>query len=215
MSLDYVDEYIQKLSFAHEVVKLVKSGDRVVYGFGVCKSNELDRYLAMRKDELSSVRIICNDMSCDYFAREADPDKKHFQFYEGLCAGLREISMYEGGSKNRVAQTKDSGNIKLSGIKNKTLPNYIFMATVSPMNKDGYFWFGKGAPERRIFKKYYEVCKYVILEINERIVEGQSDECIHISDVDYIVGSQNAELLTVNSLAERGYSADKTRKTAG
>ncbi len=185
MSLKYADEYAQKFTFAQEAVKVIESGNRVIYAFGICSINELDRALAMRTDELYNVKIICNDISCGYYAMDADFTEEHFKFYEGIYQAVRESTFDEGRNKTPGKRT---------GRNN---PGHVFMATVSPMDKNGYLWFGSNAAEKHMFKKYYEIAEYVILEINERILEGSEpgQECIHISQADMIVGSNNDELL--------------------
>ncbi len=57
------------------------------------------------------------------------------------------------------------------------------------MDKNGYFWFSGGAAQKQDFRQCYEMAEYVILEINERILEGsdQEQECIHISQADMVV----------------------------
>ncbi len=191
MSLKYADEYARKFTFAEEAVKVIKSDDRVIYAFGICSINELDRALAMRRDELYNVKIVCNDISCGYYAMDADFTGEHFKFYEGICPGVRESSLHEGGTRKTSERTdNDSSDYDVRH-------GHVFMATVSPMDKNGYFWFGSNAAENWVFKKYYEMAEYVILEINERILESieAGQECIHISQADMIVGSNNDDLL--------------------
>ncbi len=191
MSLKYADEYARKFTFAENAVKVIESGNRVIYAFGICSINELDRALAMRRDELHDVKIICNDISCGYYAMDADFTRRHFIFHEGIYSGGRDNAFCEGGSKKEVRRkAKSSPNRDI-------LPGHVFMASVSPMDKNGYFWFGSKAPEQQMFKEYYEKAEYVILEINERILEGieAGQECIHISQANMIVGSNNEELL--------------------
>lgn len=191
MTLKYTDEYARKFTFAEEAVKAVKSGDRVIYAFGICSINELDRALAMRKNELAGVEIICNDITCGYYAMDADFSEEHFKFYEGMYPGKNEREkVHEGGTKGRSYP-------KFANSSKKDSSPHIFMATVSPMDKDGYFWFDSRVSQKHHFKPYYERADYVILEINERILEGnkKNQECIHISQTDMIVGSNNDELL--------------------
>ncbi|NLO20640.1 MAG: hypothetical protein GX119_01385 [Syntrophomonadaceae bacterium] len=191
MILKYTDEYARKFTFAEEAVKVVKSGDRVIYAFGICSINELDRALAMRKNELIRVEIICNDITCGYYAMDADFSEEHFKFYEGMNLRKREREkVHEGGTKGRSYPKLDH-----SPKQDSSAP--IFLATVSPMDKDGYFWFDSNLSQKNHFRPYYERAEYVILEINERILEGnkKNQECIHISQTDMIVGSNNDELL--------------------
>ncbi len=191
MTLKYTDEYARKFTFAEEAVKVVKSGDRVIYAFGVCSINELDRALAMRRDELVGVEIICNDITCGYYAMDADFSEEHFRFGEGIYPGQKERDkVHEGGIKGRNYPRFSNSNKEDSSAQ-------IFMATVSPMDKDGYFWFDSRVSQKHHFRAYYEKADYVILEINERILEDykKNQECIHISQTDMIVGSNNDELL--------------------
>jgi acyl-CoA hydrolase len=190
MSLKYADEYSRKFTFAEEAVKVIKSGDRVIYAFGVCSVNELDRALAARKNELQEVKVICNDISCRYYAMDSDISGNHFKFYEGICPGARESVRHEGGTINTDKP------LTRKYLKGGNSTGHIFMATVSPMDKNGHFWFGCSKSQKHNFRQYYEMAEYVILEINERILEGCKDqESIHISQVDKIVGSNNEELL--------------------
>lgn len=190
MGLKYADEYARKFTFAKEAVKVIESGNLVIYAFGICSINELDRALAKRKDELQNVKIICNDISCGYYAMDADSTGERFKFYEGICPGVRERFLREG---NKNEDTRTGKNSLDYGV----LPGHIFMATVSPMDKNGYFWFGSNGADKQIFNKYYERAELVILEINERIPEGRvpEQECIHISQADMIVGSNNDDLI--------------------
>ncbi len=206
MIQNYVEEYINKLTFADEAVKQIKSGDRVIYAFGVCSVNELDLALSLRKDELRDVVIICNDIhSCSYFSLEADTSGTHFRVYEriGTEGGNRYDRMYAGGEScpTGVCPKKRKGK----------QPRYIFMATVSPMDKDGYFWCGTHPGLKVILKEYLEMAECVILEINERIIEDQETDQgkIHISQVDSIVCSRNSSLIKNTPGAGLIYSGRK------
>ncbi len=202
MSLKYADQYASKFTFAEEAVKVIKYGNRVIYAFGICSINELDRALAMRKDEIFDVRIICNDINCGYYAMDADFTGEHFKFYKGISYGDRENALHVGTIRNHLNQTDQRGS------RFDVRPSQVFMATVSPMDKNGMFWFGSNAPESHIFQKYCQMAEYVILEINERILENidPSQECIHISQVDMIVGSNNDDLLQDKSQKYYSYA---------
>jgi acyl-CoA hydrolase len=187
MTLKYTDEYARKFTFAEEAVKVVKSGDRVIYAFGICSINELDRALAMRKDELLGVDIICNDLSCGYYTMDADFSEEHFRFFqeypevkERSDKGVINDSSSDRGSSKKVYR-----------------PSCIFMATVSPMDRNGLFWFDGQISWKHCFRQYCLMADCFILEVNERISQGSqaNQECINISKVDIIVPSNNDELI--------------------
>lgn len=205
MIQNYVEEYINKLTFADEAVKRIRSGDRVIYAFGVCSVNELDLALSLRKDELKDVVIICNDIhSCSYFSLEADTSGCHFRVYERI--GI------EGGNRYDRKFNGESVPCGVYPKKRKSKqPRYIFMATVSPMDKDGYFWCGTNSSLKVILREYLSMADCVILEINERIIEDQEtdQEKIHISQADCIVCSRNSSLIKSTPESETTYSGRK------
>jgi acyl-CoA hydrolase len=70
------------------------------------------------------------------------------------------------------------------------------MATVSPMDKHGYFSFGAGCPSAWAA---IERAQYVMVEVNTNMprVLGGNQESIHISQIDYVVESSNMPLPTI------------------
>lgn len=72
------------------------------------------------------------------------------------------------------------------------------MVSVAPMDKHGYFNFsvntGVAAPIARM-------ADIVIVEVNENLpqVRGGYDECIHISDVDYIVEGEHEPFVNMEA----------------
>ena len=75
----------------------------------------------------------------------------------------------------------------------------VVMVSVAPMDKHGYFNFsvntGVAAPIARM-------ADIVIVEVNENLpqVRGGYDECIHISDVDYIVEGEHEPFVNMEAL---------------
>jgi acyl-CoA hydrolase len=70
------------------------------------------------------------------------------------------------------------------------------MVKVAPMNAKGYFNFG---PSNSISKSIADHTKTVIVEVNDRVPYccGGLNESIHISEVDFIVESDNKPLISV------------------
>lgn len=193
--MDWTSEYKKKLVSADEAVKVVKSGDWIEYGFGTTSANELDQALAKRKDELWDVKIRVDLGAWPHYTIEADPTGEHFCWNSWHFGGLdrkyyKEGLMYYIPMKFHELPTM---------LRNDAERNNVFMGTVSPMDKHGYFSFGIAAPSNMAA---IENADYVILEVNNNMprVLGGNQECVHISMVDYVVESSNPPLPTIDEV---------------
>lgn len=188
MSIEYASEYAKKITFADEAVKLVLPGCSIRYAVGDCVVSELDVALARRKDELRKIKIYCDRFDHSYSVQEVDPDGKHFRFIENAST--------VSGSVDRLAKTGAEEDVPLADGGAQVIPCFIFMATVSPMNKDGYFWFARNDHVEKYLTEI-DMARYVILEINENIPDSGYGKAgpIHISRVDYVVPSRNSALI--------------------
>ncbi len=187
--MSWSNEYRNKLVSADEAVKVVKSGDWVEYGFGITAANELDQALARRKDELWDVKIRVDIGAWPHYTVDADPSGEHFCWNAWHFGGLDRKYYNEGLMYYIPMKFHELPTM----LRNDAIPNNVFMATVSPMDKHGYFSFGAGAPS---CMAAIENAEYVILEVNNNMprVLGGNQETIHISMVDYVVESSNQPL---------------------
>ncbi|MFZ5651365.1 MAG: acetyl-CoA hydrolase/transferase family protein [Bacillota bacterium] len=178
----YAEEYRSKLVKAEDAVKIIKSGDWVDFGTFQGQVVELDRALAARKDELKDVKIrsACRVAGPPAVAM-ADPTKETFVFNSGHFSILdRKVG--------------DFGLCYYVPLLFREVPNYyqydntvdVAMVAVTPMDRHGYFNFGLN---NVYTKKTCDLARHVIVEVNPNIpwVPGGNQECIHISEVDYIV----------------------------
>ncbi len=189
---NWLAEYNKKLVTAEEAVKVVKSGDWIEHAFGINGANELDAALAERKDELYNVNIRCDIGVWPHYTLEADPTGKHFYWNAWHFGGL-DRKYYDKGLLSYVPM-KFHECPELT--RNHASPPNVFMATVSPMDKHGYLNFGAGCPSAWAA---IEKADYVIVEINTNMprVLGGNQESIHISQVDYLVETNNDLLPTL------------------
>lgn len=185
MLKDFVSEYKAKLTTPDEAVKVVRSGDWIDYTSCLGKPVLLDRALAKRRDELYDVKIRGNLITGPIEAAECDESQEHFVYHSWHC------SSYE----RRLCDKGLCYYIPMVFHNNAAYYEYflkvnVVMVSVSPMDKHGYFNFsvntGVAAPITRM-------ADIVIVEVNENLpkVHGGYDECIHISDVDYIVEGEH------------------------
>lgn len=174
-------EYSQKLSFADKVVKLVASGNSIIYALGEFKSSELDIALARRVKELMNVKIYpVNNRIWHYDIHRVDPREIHFYF----------------DNRNFPRRVWESELLTKMGYDR--MPGFIFMAIVSPMDKDGNFWLPSGIIKQR-YQWEIEHAQYVILEINENVCHSKRDSnSIHINQVHYVVPSRNAPPINID-----------------
>ncbi len=190
--MSWMEEYKKKLVAADEAVKVVKSGDWVEHAFGVAGANELDAALARRVDELWDVKIRCDIGAWPHYTNEADPTGEHFYWNSWHCGGL-DRKYYNQGVLSYVPMKFHECPIM---TRKDAVPPNVFMATVSPMDKHGYFSFGAGCPSAWAA---IERAQYVMVEVNTNMprVLGGNQESIHISQIDYVVESSNMPLPTI------------------
>ncbi len=181
MPNNFLSEYQDKLRTPEEAVKVVKSGDWIDYTSCLGKPVLLDRALAKRKSELEDVKIRGNLMSGPLEVVEQDPEQEHFIYHSWHCSSY-ERQLCDKGLCYYIPMVFHNNAAYYEYFLNVN----VVMVSVSPMDKHGYFNFsvntGVAAPITRM-------ADIVIVEVNEHLpkVHGGYDECIHISDVDFIV----------------------------
>jgi butyryl-CoA:acetate CoA-transferase len=189
--VNYLDEYKRKLVSAAEAVKVVQSGDWIDYPLGICGANELEAALARRKEELWDVKFRAILSVWPNYCIQADPTGLHF------CWN----SWHFSGRERYYAQ---QGLVYYIPMKFNELPAMIFnlktdvfMATVAPMDKHGWFNFGAATAGSRASIRN---ARHVLVEVNTNMprVLGGNSEAVHISEVDYIYESSNPPLPSLN-----------------
>jgi len=189
MNERFKEEYKQKLVSMDEAVKVVRSGDWIEYAFGINGANELDRALSKRKDELLDVNIRCDIGIWPHYTNDVDSSGEHF-YWNSWHFGALDRKYYNQGTLSYIPMKFHECPQMTS---NDCIQNRVFMATVSPMDRHGYFSFGSGAPSSWAA---IENAESVILEVNTNMprVLGGNKENIHISQVNYVTESSNPPL---------------------
>ena len=182
---DFSAEYRSKLRTAEEAVGVVESGNWIDYTSTLGKPVLLDRALAKRKDELHDVKIRGNLIDGPIEVVEADPEQEHFIYHSWHCSAY-ERKLCDRGLCYYIPMVFSNNAAYYEFFLNVN----VAMVSVSPMDRHGYFNFsvntGVAAPITRM-------ADIVIVEVNENMpkVHGGYDECIHISEVDYIVEGEH------------------------
>lgn len=181
MFLSFKDEYKRKLRTPEEAVSVVKSGDWIDYTSSLGKPTLLDQALAKRKDELFDVKVRGNLIDGPIMVAECDEENEHFVYHSWHCSAY-ERKLCDRGLCYYIPMVFHNNAAYYEFFLNVN----VVMVSVSPMDRHGYFNFsvntGVAAPIVRM-------ADIVIVEVNENMpkVYGGYDECIHISEVDYIV----------------------------
>jgi acyl-CoA hydrolase len=176
---DFLKEYQKKFAFPDDAVKIVTSGSRVHYVFGV--ENSLDMALAKRKDELKNIVIYSHIKYYCYSVQKIDNSGEHFTILNtpfintGLIKDERQMSLELRACKETKSFMGPS----------------IFMAIVSPMDVYGYFWFAPGVPSE--CQEAARRAQHVVVEINENIPNSGSMR-IHISEISCVVPGINSPI---------------------
>lgn len=183
--MNYREEYRRRLRTPEEAVQAIKSGDWIDYTSNLGKPVLLDRALAKRRDELFDVKIRGNLISGPIETAECDPTQEHFIYHSWHCSAY-ERNLCDRGLCYYIPMVFHNN---ASYYKHFLTVN-IAMTCVTPMDKHGYFNFSTATGvSAQILRK----ADVVILEINPHMPKlyGGYDECIHISEVDYIVEGEH------------------------
>lgn len=183
--MDFYSEYRSKLRTPDEAVKVIKSGDWVDYSAALAKPVLLDEALSRRRDELTDVKIRGNLMDGPVHVAECDPSQEHFIYHTWHCSAY-ERSLCDKGMCYYTPMVFHN----LAAYYTFFITVDVAMVSVTPMDKHGYFGFSiHTGTTGEILRR----AKTVILEINEQLpkVRGGYDDCIHISNVDYIVEGEH------------------------
>lgn len=184
---DWRDEYRKKLVSAEEAVKVVKSGDRVVYPL-INGSHTLGEALAARKDQLKDVTF-----------HAGNPLQEIGMFYELDMADAFKctIELFQGDfARNASAGCDAKYTTYLPGLFSNMMKSFderpdarpytidVVMVGVSPPDKDGYCSFGGHLWNKR---SYCQRAKTVIAEVDEDMIRTGGTNFIHVSEIDYFV----------------------------
>lgn len=185
MLKNFTQEYKEKLRTPEDAVQIIKSGDWVDYTSSLGKPVLLDKALAARKEELYDVKIRGNLIDGPIMVAECDESKEHFIYHSWHCSSY-ERKLCDKGLCYYIPMVFHNN----AAYYEFFLKVNVVMVSVSPMDRHGYFNFsvntGVAAPITRM-------ADIVIVEVNENMpkVHGGYDECIHISEVDYIVEGEH------------------------
>lgn len=176
--MEYKTEYLNKLINASEAAGKIKSKDNIVVALGCGETPAILEKLAERHNEIEGVTI--NQML---------PLYNYSYFEKGMEDSIRHNAWFISGFTRKMV---NAGRADFT-------PNYfhespdlfreyhdvnVLLATVSPMDKHGYFSFGLSVDYTKAVSEHADI---IILEVNENMPRTLGDSFIHLSQVDYLV----------------------------
>ena len=186
--MNVMEEYRSKLRTPEEAVRVVKSGDWVDYTTAAAFPTLLDAALAKRKDELRDVKLRGNLIFGPIRTVECDPEREHFIYNSWHCSSY-ERKLCDRGLCNYIPMVFRN----VEAYYRHFIDVNVAMMCVTPMDRHGYFNLSCASG---VAKGILDDADIVILEVNDKLprVYGMFDECIHISQVDYVVEGPHAAL---------------------
>lgn len=184
MGKTFLEEYQRKLVKADEAVKLIKSGDYVDYGHFAAMTLDLDAALAKRKDELKDIKVRgCTSMHYPEVIK-ADPEQEHFYFSDySLSAISRKMA------DNNLAFFHPEAYHEIPNHYRKNMPTNVVFVAATPMDDFGYFNLSTSCSS---IMASLEMAEHIIVEVNTSLPYTHGpNNTIHVSEVDYVVESQN------------------------
>lgn len=178
------EEYKRKLVSVEEAVRVVKSGDRVVFSPNADHPKILGKALAARKNELENVEINLQTPSGNPGWFDPGSERSFKTVLEAYIGESARASHDEKRSVFRPSLFSLQCTKTLGERKHESQGIDVFMAVVSPPDRNGYCSFGFGLFNKRLYAK---LAKKVVVEVDENQIRTFGNNRIHVSEIDYFV----------------------------
>jgi len=171
-------QYKKKLRTAQDAVKIVKSGNRVVFSHACGEPRLLPGALVGRAKQLKDVEIV-----------HMVPMGEALYCRPEYAKSFRHVALFSG-APTREAIWDNRGDYipyvfsEIPFLFNSTLPVDVAMVSVSPPDNNGFCSLGVSVDYT---KSAVESAKTVIAEVNKTMPRTHGDSFIHVSDIDYFV----------------------------
>lgn len=189
--MNYYTLYQQKVLSGEQAAELVQSGDTVVYGHFFMAPKLFDKYLALRKEQLSNVSVLASCFPGIAEVATCDIQQEHFRYFDWhFSKGSRYL-----GDRGRCAFIPGTYSTVPKIYDEYIFPD-LFVTQVAPMDRFGYFNFSISNSASAAIAKN---AKRVIVEVNPHapICLGGEGESIHISEVTGILEGEDTPMLTM------------------
>jgi butyryl-CoA:acetate CoA-transferase len=200
-----LQQYQQKKISAEKAASLIKSGDWIDYGHMLTSPIFMDKALSKRVGEVTDVNIRCSGFAGFSAIVMADPEQKSFTYNTAFL-----FAMDRALNKNGIISHIPALYHEIPGFSTLHHRTDVCIIRTTPMNDKGFFNYGICNDCQ---SEMIPNAKMLILEVNENMPRclGGIHESVHISDVDYIVESDNEPILNLPP----SETTENDRKIAG
>jgi acyl-CoA hydrolase len=187
-----MSKYGGKSATAEQVAALIQDGMWVDYGT-IQPPRAFDRALAQRAGKVKNVKIRTLGHLAPFEVMEKDPDAKSFWVGNWHILGLTRKYIAENRGTHIPYNFGETARYYREDIDCD-----IAVQTVTPMDRHGYFNFG---PLCNFKKAVFEKAKIKVVEIVQDMpwCYGGYDDCIHLSEVDYVIENTTDKTITIPS----------------
>ncbi|MCP4115492.1 MAG: 4-hydroxybutyrate CoA-transferase [Desulfobacteraceae bacterium] len=188
-----MNQYRQKRVTAEKAARVVKSGDWVDYGAFCTAPRTLDAALAHRAGELEQVNI--RALAFPGKAKVAMAGRGgNSLIYNNWHFSSGDRKNHDNHNCYYIPFTYNEG----PGHYGRNLHTDVCMLQATPMDRQGNFNFGIGNSFQRAI---IDNARTVIVEVNDTLPRclGGMGESVHISEVDYVVETDNRPIMTIGS----------------
>lgn len=187
-----MNQYRQKQVPAETAARVVKSGDWVDYGAFCTAPTTLDGALAQRAGELENVNV--RALAFPGTAQVALAGRAQNFIYNNWHFSSGDRKNHDQENCYYIPFTYNEG----PGHYAQNLRCDVCMVQTTPMDRQGNFNFGIGNSFQRAI---IDNARTVIVEVNQSLPRclGGMGESVHISEVDYIVETDNPPILAIGS----------------
>ena len=191
--MNYTTSYNSKKLTAETAVELIRSGDWIDYAAFLSAPKFLDAALAKRIDSLTDVKVRALAFPGVPAVATANDGQNHFTYNSWHFSGS-ERKLHDKGDCHFIPFIYHEGP---DHYKNN-LDVDVCMLRTGPMDKFGFMNYGVA---NSCTRSAIEKARLVIVEINDNMPRGLGGyhESIHISEVDYIVETDNDPIFTLPS----------------
>lgn len=185
--MNYTNEYQTKRITARAAASLVKSGMSLDWGYSFSKPVAIDIELSQRASELHNVSIKSTTCPGHFYVFDEPLSRQSFSYISGHCTAPERKYIEAGFGSYCPSSLGQNADWLYQGYRHVD----IAMLQVAPMDQNGFFNFG---PQATFLKAICDMAELVVVEVNPLmpIALGGFGECVHISEVDYIVEDDRA-----------------------
>ncbi len=179
---EYSDQYGAKLTSFENAAASVKDGDVLIHGVTIAEPPGMLAAIASRarSGDLNSIKVYTFNAQKHFAETLGSPDIADIVDSYSWFVSEASRNMVQVG----LTQFVPAYLHQVPKIVMENMEVDIAVATVAPMNEDGYFSFG---PCNGYLSVMATLCKTLIVEVNENMPFVYGDALIHVSDVSMIV----------------------------